>query len=1088
MNKNTLHITYSKPIKNKPIRAFVFFVFLVFISVKTFAYHPLEDKYDVLFYKLNFNVTNANSLFTASVEINAKAISSIDTIVFELRKQHMVIDSIYKNSTKITSFQQDSAKSLVFVPLGSLLSAGEEFLITVYYHNITGYTSNYMKTNVVSGYSVLSSMIQPFWAHEWFACKQSLTDKADSAYIFITTSDTLKVASNGRLIHIDSVSTPSFKRYEWKTLHPIEYYLISFAVGGFVEYNFYAKPTNFLNESGLQDSILIQNFLSPGNASTTAKNNILRTKNIIEKYSQEICLYPFSSEKYGHYAWNTSFVGMEHQTMSGMNNFATDLVAHELMHQWFGNKVTCKSWNDIWVHEGFAQYSQYMVQQWFPSYISANQITFFHNKALFNATTNTGSYYAGTKTKSLYVLDSEISSTNLSSNTNRIFEPPITYNKGASLVHTIRYVLQKQLNTDTLFFKVLRTYIQTFSDSVATGNDFKSILENVSGIDFTDFFNEWYYGAGYPKYNIRWSQENSNDSLYLTLEQVAPASGGIVTPYYTTPVELTLYRNNGNDTTITVYPNQVSSFFSTYVNDSIVKIAVDTADYILDDPNNKINLRCTNYISIPSFGSFCEGESFSITSSGTYTSYQWNNGVTTSSNDVSQDGTYRLTVTDSDNCRYVSNPCIVIKYPKPNAVLTAHCYSSPTERTVEVSAIGGGEPYNYQIDTDLPLSSAVFTVINGSTHSFRVQDSHSCWSDEVSFTAPNTPTTISVASSNSTCIVRDGTTTWVVYDENNNIVAEIDDNGNDIGLLNLSLFVDSTSYQENQFLAQRHFKVIAQNSLNTPIKIRFFILDSELDDIITKSNLNGNNNDDVNSINDLLILRYSGINEDDRFDNNNQECTSCYTSFIPTTGEKYGSKYLEIELSGFSEDWIVSKKSETPLGVNYLGLNTLCEGETSIIHWIAASETNNQKFLVERSNDARIYDPIGEVEGAGNSNIVKSYSFKDYMPTSDRKYYRICQIDFNGNKSPYLYTHSDCNNGELNFTITPNPTPSILQISGDVDKIIKCEFIDLISQTLYTPILQDYGCIDLSILKEGVYLLKITTEDQRVKYFKIVKM
>ncbi len=1065
-------------------------IFSTIFSLKLFAYHPLEDKYDVLFYKLNFNVTNANSLFNASVEIKAKAIMSMDTMVFELRKQNMIVDSIFKESVKIADYQQDSAKSIVLVPLGGMLNSGDEFTITVYYHNTSGYTSSYMKTNVVSGYSVLSSMIQPFFAHEWFACKQSLTDKADSAYVYITTVDSLKVASNGVLTHIDSISNPGFKRYEWKTRHTIDYYLICFAVAGFVEYSFYAKPTNYLNQFGQQDSILIQNFLSPGNSSTTTKNNILTTKNIIEKYSQEICLYPYSNEKYGHYAWNTTFVGMEHQTMSGMNNFASDLVAHELMHQWFGNNVTCLKWNDIWVHEGFAQYSQFLVQQWFSSYISTNQISFFHFKALFNTSINTGNYYNGTKTKSLYILDSEISSTNLTSNTNRIFDSPITYNKGASVVHMIRYILQKQLNTDTVFFKVLRNYIQNFSDSVATGNDFKTILEDVSGLSFTNFFNEWYYGAGYPKYNIRWYQKTANDSLYLSLEQITPATGGVVTPYYTTPIELSLYRQNGIDTIVTIYPTAITSTFSIYVSDSIHKIAIDTADYILDDPNNKLNVKCANFVSIPQSASFCEGSTLLIEpSSNSYSSYQWSNGENSQTITVNQSGTYRLTVTDTDNCRYISNSIAVTANSKPTIAVVPQCYSSLTSRDVEIQSSGGSGVYdNYQMLGFSPQSSSVFNVAVNTTNQFRVQDDKQCWSDYFSYSTLENPSEVASLSSSSHCIIRSEGNTWIVTDEFNQIVAEVDDNGNNIGLLDVNVYIDSTSYQDNQYIFKRHFKVSAQNSLTTPIIIRLFITESELNEIISKSHSNVNNNDDVDSIQNLSVLKYSGINEDDRFDNNDLGCSSCFTSYIPTTGSKYGALFLEISLSGFSEDWIVSKKTGAPLGVDLAEIETSCNGANSIIKWISASEINNQKFILEKSKDGKAYFAIGEVSGAGNSNCIKHYMFEDKTDFSSIQYYRISHVDFNDKQSDFSYIYSDCNNMDINININPNPAFSWLQITGDINLIDTYEFIDLLTHTSFVPPIQNSSFIDISNMKNGIYLLKINTTNHQVKFLKVIKL
>ena len=149
-------------------------------------------------------------------------------------------------------------------------------------------------------------------------------------------------------------------RYEWKSNYPIAYYLISFAVSEYQEYNIYAHPAGMGG-----DSLLIQNFIydAPG-CLDYYKAGIDETVGMVELFSDLYSLYPFHQEKYGH-CLTAIGGGMEHQTMSTMGNFNFGLVAHELGHMWFGDNVTCATWSDIWINEGFATYTDYLAREKF---------------------------------------------------------------------------------------------------------------------------------------------------------------------------------------------------------------------------------------------------------------------------------------------------------------------------------------------------------------------------------------------------------------------------------------------------------------------------------------------------------------------------------------------------------------------------------------------------------------------------------------------------------------------------------------------------------------------------------------------------
>ncbi len=96
------------------------------------------------------------------------------------------------------------------------------------------------------------------------------------------------------------------------------------------------------------------------------KAAIDKTGDLILLYSDLFGDYPFANEKYGHCVAPFGG-GMEHQTMTTLVNFSFLLVAHELAHQWFGDFVTCSTWQDIWINEGFASYAEYLANQYLKS-------------------------------------------------------------------------------------------------------------------------------------------------------------------------------------------------------------------------------------------------------------------------------------------------------------------------------------------------------------------------------------------------------------------------------------------------------------------------------------------------------------------------------------------------------------------------------------------------------------------------------------------------------------------------------------------------------------------------------------------------
>ena len=482
----------------------------------TVAQIAQTELYDVHYYFLDLNMTNTTTTLSGSGEIHAVAREDLDTALVEFF-QSFVISSIEVDGNPVTYSRQNSALK---IPVNKL--QGENFVIHVNYSGTpptaaTNPLGGGGMTNQSSpswGNQVTWSLSEPFAAYEWFPVKQSLKDKADSCSVWITVPSNCKAGSNGLLEQVVDLGNGTH-RFEWKHRHPIDYYLISVAVAKYVEYNVTANPAG----SG---PVLIQNFIYDNPATLpNFQDDIDETVDFMELFADLFGPYPFADEKYGHCMAPISG-GMEHQTMTTQGFFNPTLTCHELAHQWFGDHATCSSWADIWVNEGFASYAEYiMLENLYPGDELQDMLD-RHDDIM--------SQSGG----SVWVEDS------LSDGA--IFSGRLVYNKGAAIVHTLRFLI----NNDSVFYDALKAYQALYADSVASGIEVVNVFENESGLDLTNFLEEWYFGEGYPTYSVRWN--NVGSDLLLEINQTT--SKPSVTPLFTNDLELRFDRTGVADTTI----------------------------------------------------------------------------------------------------------------------------------------------------------------------------------------------------------------------------------------------------------------------------------------------------------------------------------------------------------------------------------------------------------------------------------------------------------------------------------------------------------------------------------------------------------
>jgi len=478
---------------------------------------------------VNFISGNVTSYFTSD--------NSIDSITFDC-SQYLVVDSVFYHSVLIAFVRENDLLKVFFT--GSIAALSFDSL-TIFYHGAPIATGNgSFETGNHSGVPSLWTLSEPYGAKDWWPCRQNAADKIDSVDVVCKIPFGNKCASNGKLVSVDTSNSKLI--YHWKSNYPIAPYLVAIAVTNYDEFS----DSVILSNS---DTLEILNYVYPEQISFT-RPALSVTPSLIQFYDSLLILYPFSKEKYGHaqFGWGG---GMEHQTMSFVGSFGFELIAHELVHQWFGDEITCQSWTDIWLHEGFATYlagmaiERFKPEEFYAWKYSALQdiVSKPNGSVICNDTTDIS----------------------------RIFDGRLSYRKGAYVLSMLRWKFG-----DDLFTLSLRDFLSkaTLEYNYATTNDLKTSFENVTISDLTQFFDEWVFGEGFPIYNIEWSRTENSVELFVNQTTSDP---GI--PFFHIPLPIQI-GNSFKDTIVVADASFSGQQFHFDLNFK--------PDYISIDPDLKI--------------------------------------------------------------------------------------------------------------------------------------------------------------------------------------------------------------------------------------------------------------------------------------------------------------------------------------------------------------------------------------------------------------------------------------------------------------------------------------------------------------------
>lgn len=522
-------------------------------AAKSTVAAPEEEDYDVLEVEMDLALNNTSVDITGDVSTTARVLKdNFGLYVFELNEK-LQITSMTINGLLA---QYSRSGDIVKVLMPKILHRDSVFTARAIYSGAPDAGSVFFFQSGLNnapaapwGNMVTYTLSEPYASKDWWPCKQSLQDKINKATISVTVPDSLMVGSNGLLVDVDV--TGATRRYTWKTEYPTAYYLLSVAVADYRNYQ-------FTKEMPDGKKVRVQNYIYDSDSVYEQyKSNIDTTGDMLYYFSELFGTYPFYEEKYGH-CMAPVFGGMEHQTMTTLHDFDAPLVAHELVHQWFGDNVTCATWRDIWLNEGFATYGEYLYAEKFWTEETALAYMSAIHGIVTDDTAQGGRIYmpAGDTV-----------------NPYRIFDNRLSYKKPAAVLHTLRYLV----NNDEVFFNIFKEYQLRFASANADTRQFMELAEELSGLSLQLFFDQWVYGEGYPVYHVRWNQLGNELVLLLEQETTVPAA----VPFFDVPLELQINTVNG-DTTIKVSPLDNNEMYRMTITGEVDGIDVDPNEQVLN--------------------------------------------------------------------------------------------------------------------------------------------------------------------------------------------------------------------------------------------------------------------------------------------------------------------------------------------------------------------------------------------------------------------------------------------------------------------------------------------------------------------------
>lgn len=351
--------------------------------------------------------------------------------------------------------------------------------------------------------------------------------------IYMTVDTAMTTLSNGLLLSSVNNNNGTKTDY-WKQSLSAAPYLTMIAAGKFavvkdkwknIEVNYYVDP---LYEKyakmifGLTPEML------------TFFSDKLGVQYPWEKYSQ-VVVHDYVSGAMENTTAVVHGTNMQQDVSSHMDGNYEDYISHELFHHWFGNLVTCESWSNITLNEGFANYSEYLWREYKYGREDADWL---------NQTDQSGYLYVSAQSDPpLFRSEYE--------DREDVYDG-ISYNKGGRVLHMLRKYVG-----DSAFFAALHNYLVSNSYSSVEISDLRLAFEKTTGEDLNWFFDQWFFKGGHPTIGIEYNWDDSLRRETITIKQKQDLSKN---PLYRLPLDVDIYYNGKKERKKIVVEEPVQQF------------------------------------------------------------------------------------------------------------------------------------------------------------------------------------------------------------------------------------------------------------------------------------------------------------------------------------------------------------------------------------------------------------------------------------------------------------------------------------------------------------------------------------------------
>ncbi len=485
------------------------------------ATYCMKHSYDVLNYKLSLDIYGCFTSpypdsFTAKEEIAFRVDSALNAIRLNAVNSSMDIDSVRMAGVTFTH-----ANDTLTVNLNRTYNPGEVVTVRISYRHKDANDHAFYATS-----GAVFTDCPPEGARKWFPCWDRPSDKA-------TTDITVKIPAGARLgstgYLADSTLIGDSLWYHWVSEQNVATYLVTLCS----KTGWGRNETWYHQFNNPSDSVPVWLYYKGTESISNARQKIPL---ITDCYAEKFGDYPFNKIGFATLTATFPWGGMENQTMvnlmpGGYND--TYLLAHEHSHQWFGDLITCGTWADIWLNEGFATYCTNLWAECNSGYDTY--------KGRVNSEANY--YLSNNPGWPIYNPEWAISTPSA----NDLYNQAISYNKGSCVLHQLRYVLG-----DSLFFAVMAAYSSDtnlrFKNAIT--QDFISRVNSVTGQDYQWFFDEWVYAPDHPNYVIYFSYDDLGNDTWKVTMNVTQAGNSV---FYRMPVEIRFTFTDQSDTLITVW-------------------------------------------------------------------------------------------------------------------------------------------------------------------------------------------------------------------------------------------------------------------------------------------------------------------------------------------------------------------------------------------------------------------------------------------------------------------------------------------------------------------------------------------------------